>query len=172
MEYKYPGTNYLNKRRENIMKHNKPVFEDLELKEKLAKQQLSRSDQTIYEQAKLLGDIETLKQYDNKTVEQAINKLADQVFEQSPIYQQIKKQIEKGLVKYNTPVKEEHYSVKGWLQHQRDELTDGLVYTTILDMKIAKVIELLEKANNYTSHLGANKAIEEALMILKDGRDK
>jgi hypothetical protein len=197
MEYKYPGTNYLNKRRENIMKHNKPVFEDLELKEKLAKQQLSRSDKTIYEQAKLLNDIETLKQYEkqtqqddsidsiasavkfmkennhsNESITDALSKLSDLTFEQSPIYQQIRKQIEKGLFKYNTPVKEEHYSVKGWLQHQRDELTDGLVYTTILDMKIAKVVELLEKALEPNDVIEKDQLIVKVLKILTDGRDK
>jgi hypothetical protein len=133
---------------------------------------MSLSDKTIKQQAIQLGDIETLKQYDKIELEQAINKLADQVFEQSPVYQQIKKQIEKGLVKYNTPVKEEHYSVKGWLQHQRDELTDGLVYTTILDMKIAKVVELLEDAIKLKVRNDVDQTIKEALAVLKDGRDQ
>lgn len=70
--------------------------------------------------------------------------LIDSVFENSPIYSRMKKQIRKGISKYGVEVKPENYTLYGWFDHVQDELVDATTYNEIMLVKLESVINSLE----------------------------
>jgi RNA processing factor Prp31 len=92
----------------------------------------------------------------------------DKVFEEHKTYKRLKKQIGKGLEKYNEPVTPESYSVEGWLNHLKDELTDGLTYGEIISEKIEKVIFYLKMAGWSIEMKDKDEFITQAIEILVD----
>lgn len=100
-----------------------------------------------------------------------MNQIIDRIFKTNPIYRRIKKQIEKGINKYGTPVNPAHYSVLGWYRHQQQELADAQVYGEIQLYKVEQVTRKLEEAYTYRDIDNMRKQIKAALAILQDGND-
>lgn len=91
---------------------------------------------------------------------------AEKVFLQSPIYQRMLQQITKGMSKYGTPVKQEHYSIIGWHSHLQEELTDGLTYNEIMLAKYEDVVKTLQMGMRMETAEMKQHHLEHALELL------
>jgi galactokinase/mevalonate kinase-like predicted kinase len=95
----------------------------------------------------------------------------NEVFYSHPVYQRIREQIGKGILKYNTPVQPDHYSIFGWFNHLQQENTDKIVYNEIIKMKLEEVIKTLQTAYKTEDHTTKDIHIDHALSILLDCKE-
>lgn len=79
----------------------------------------------------------------------------------SNVIDRIKKQQEKGLKKYGTPVNPDHYTLHGWIEHQAQEMSDALVYLECQKQLIENVlrdlytaVKSMEESRQYNYELG------------------
>lgn len=112
----------------------------------------------------------TSNTFDNKT-KQLIDSYVEEVLTKHPIYTRLKKQVNKGIRKYDEPVNPSSYSMLGWFNHLQDELTDGITYNEILMLKLEEVIKSLEIAYKHSNDEIVRIHVLNALTILRDGND-
>lgn len=110
-------------------------------------------------------------EYAKHKKEAAMYARVDEVFNENPVYKRMKKQIEKGIEKYNTPVNPDHYSLIGWFNHLQEEMTDGITYNEIIISKLNEVASILKTGERASSVEMKHAAIEQALHVLLDGKE-
>ena len=69
---------------------------------------------------------------------------------------EIRQRAEKGEVKYGTTMDRDDLSLKEWLQHLKEELMDGVIYT----QKIISELEVLENLEIATQIIDAVDALD------------
>lgn len=92
------------------------------------------------------------------------------VLDNHPVYKRIRKQINKGIDKYDHPVNPAEYSMHGWFNHLQEELTDGITYNEIMLLKLESVIKLLQDTRDIKDLDLIRNQIEEALTTLTEGK--
>jgi len=101
--------------------------------------------------------------------ENVTNNYVKKIFDNEPVYKRLKKQIRKGIKKYDAPVSPEKHSMLGWFNHLQEELTDGITYNELLMIKLEEVIESLKIAYKNSNDEITKVHILHALSILEDG---
>lgn len=110
--------------------------------------------------------IEALKEIASNYEQLRIQLLANKVFKEHPTYQRITQQIEKGIAKYETPVNDSHYTLLEWNEHQQEELTDAIVYTDMINVKLTKIKQLAELIKMTNSKTSIERMAKEIIELI------